>query len=200
MEKLGFQKEDWTAKITLRPYQVSDLDDFLEWANDNEVIRTSRLRHFTSREDALTYLKEVAIPDPWYKAVCLEGRPVGFVLFSQIGPGSARCRGTLSVALGRKYWGKGIITTALNMLVSAVLEEFPDVERVEAFTLVDNKAMQRVLAKLGFQKEGKLRKYLVIHGKVSDVFMYSLLRSEYLPRPASSTVSNVPLLELEGDS
>ncbi|GKV42439.1 hypothetical protein SLEP1_g49844 [Rubroshorea leprosula] len=86
------------------------------------------------------------------------------------------------------------------MLVSAVLEEFPDVERVEAFTLVDNKAMQRVLAKLGFQKEGKLRKYLVIDGKVSDVFMYSLLRSEYLPLSSSSTVSNVPLLELEGDS
>ncbi|OMO85661.1 hypothetical protein COLO4_21502 [Corchorus olitorius] len=27
------------GEITLRPYELSDIDEFLEWANDEEVIR-----------------------------------------------------------------------------------------------------------------------------------------------------------------
>ena len=49
-------------EIKLRPYQFSDMDEFMELACNDQVIRMSRLRYYTSREDALDYLKEVAIP------------------------------------------------------------------------------------------------------------------------------------------
>ena len=48
--------------IKLRPYQFSDMDEFMELACNDQVIRMSRLSNYTSSEDALDYLKEVAIP------------------------------------------------------------------------------------------------------------------------------------------
>ena len=168
-------------EIKLRPYQLSDVDDFMEWACDDEVIRTSRLRHYTSREDALDYLKEVALPHPWYRAICLEDRPIGFIC---VKPGSSneRCRGQISYALGSKYWGKGITTMAVKMVISSVFEfkEFSDIERLEGFVDVDNKASQRVMEKTGFQKEGVLRKYILVKGKIIDVIMYSFLKTDQI--------------------
>ena len=49
-------------EIKLRPYQFSDVDGFVELAFNNQVICMSRLSNYTSSEDALDYLKEVAIP------------------------------------------------------------------------------------------------------------------------------------------
>ena len=49
-------------EIKLRPYQFSDVDEFMELACNDQVIRMSRLSNYTSSEDALDYLKEVAIP------------------------------------------------------------------------------------------------------------------------------------------
>ncbi|OMO85665.1 hypothetical protein COLO4_21506 [Corchorus olitorius] len=69
------------GEIILRPYELSDIDEFMEWANDEEVSRLSRLEHFNSREDAMCYLKEVAMPHPYYRAICLDGRPIGFIAF-----------------------------------------------------------------------------------------------------------------------
>ena len=59
-------------EIKLHPYQFSNVDEFMELACNNQVICTSRLRHYTSREDALDYLKEVANPHSWYKAIWVE--------------------------------------------------------------------------------------------------------------------------------
>ncbi|OMO85662.1 hypothetical protein COLO4_21503 [Corchorus olitorius] len=165
------------GEITLRPYEVFDIDEFLEWANDEEVIRLSRLEHFNSREDALCYFKEVVIPHPCYRAICLDGRPIGFIFFEP-GSGKTRCRGLIGYALGAKYWGQGITTKAVKMLTSAVFKEFPEIERVEAFVAVENKASERVLEKAGFQKEGILRKWIVLNGKTTDVSMFGLLSTD----------------------
>ncbi|OMO85664.1 hypothetical protein COLO4_21505 [Corchorus olitorius] len=162
------------GEITLRAYEVSDIDEFLEWANDEEVSRLSRLEHFNSREDALCYFKEVVIPHPCYRAICLDGRPIGFVAFE---PGSDkhRCKGVIGYALGSKYWGQGITTKAVKMLISAVFKEFPDIMRVEATVDVENKASARVLEKAGFQKEGILKKWIVYKGKITDVSIWAFI-------------------------
>ncbi|KAL5852748.1 hypothetical protein ACOSQ3_007866 [Xanthoceras sorbifolium] len=148
-------------EITLRPYQLSDVHDFMEWANDDEVILTSRLRHYTSMEDAMSYLQDEAIPHPWYRAICLDGHPVGFI---SVKPGSAddeRCKGLMSYALGPRHHHK-----------------FPDMQRLQAIVDVDNKASDRVLEKAGFIKEGVFRKYVVVKGKTIDAAVYSLLSSD----------------------
>ena len=133
------------------------------------VTRSCRLRHHSSKDDASNYPKE--------DAICLGGRPIGFI---SIMPGSSmgKCRGTISYALGSKYWGWGITTLAVKRAVSSAFEEFPDLERIEGIVDVNNKASQRALEKAGFLKEGVLRKYLCINEETIDFAMYSLLSTD----------------------
>ncbi|MCD7462965.1 hypothetical protein HAX54_049689 [Datura stramonium] len=90
------------------------------------------------------------------------------------------CRAELGFVLAYNYWGKGIVTRAVKMVVSAVFSEWPDLERLEAFVDVDNKGSQRVLEKAGFLREGILRKYMVFKGKSRDLVIFSFLRTDSL--------------------
>ena len=60
-----------------------------------------------------------------------------------------------------KVLGQGIATAALKMAVPNVFKEFPGLARLEAFLEVENQGSQKVLDKIGFLKEGLLRKYQV---------------------------------------
>ena len=51
-----------SSRLSLRPFKLSDVDDFLKWASDDRVTRYLRWDSITSREEALTYLEKVAIP------------------------------------------------------------------------------------------------------------------------------------------
>lgn len=51
--------------------------------------------------------------------------------------------------------------------------------RLEAEIVQGNLIQQRVLEKLGFQREGTLRQRLLRGGKYYDVFLYGLLRCDY---------------------
>ncbi|KAK2647047.1 hypothetical protein Ddye_022242 [Dipteronia dyeriana] len=50
------------TEITLRPYQLSDVDDFMEWENDDKVIRSSRIWHYTTNEDVISRMSPYPIP------------------------------------------------------------------------------------------------------------------------------------------
>ncbi|KAF3951829.1 hypothetical protein CMV_022562 [Castanea mollissima] len=168
-----------SSRLSLRPFKLSDVDDFLKWASDDRVTRYLRWDSITSREEALTYLEKVAIPHPWRRSICLDDRSIGYV---SIRPESHddRCRAYISYAVGTDYWGQGIVTTALKIAVSKVFKEFPDLVRIEAMVEVENKGSQKVLEKVGFLKEGLLRKYGFCKGEIRDMFIYSFLVTDSL--------------------
>nr|DAD37990.1 TPA_asm: hypothetical protein HUJ06_008631 [Nelumbo nucifera] len=64
------------------------------------------------------------------------------------------------------------------MVVSSVFHDFPDLERLEALIDSENLRSQRVLEKVGFTREGILRKYLIVKGSTRDVVVYSLLSTD----------------------
>lgn len=43
------------------------------------------------------------------------------------------------------YWGKGIATRAVKMVSNTTFDEWPHLDRLEAFSEVDNLASQKVL-------------------------------------------------------
>jgi ribosomal-protein-alanine N-acetyltransferase len=51
--------------------------------------------------------------------------------------------------------------------------------RIEARTMLDNIASQKLLEKVGFKKEGILRGYRIIRGEPIDVVLYSITRNDY---------------------
>lgn len=74
--------------------------------------------------------------------------------------------------------GKGYCTEAAQLMVD-YLSLSKDVARIQATTHVKNVASQKVLEKVGFRKEGVLRKSLSIRGEWADTVFLSTLREEW---------------------
>ncbi|XP_058086417.1 uncharacterized protein LOC131233647 [Magnolia sinica] len=168
------------TQISLRVFDISeDFDDFMVWATDSKAARFCSWEPYTSKEDALNYLKETVVSHPWFRAICLGNRPIGAI---SVAPGSDnnRCRGELGYVLASKYWGQGIATRAVKMVIDSIFVEWPHLERLEALVDVENPGSQRVLEKAGFLREGVLRKYVIRKGKTRDVVMYSFLSTDSL--------------------
>lgn len=169
--------------ITLRKYQLSDVDSFMKWACDQEVLPHTSLQlwinHNSSKEDILSYLTQVVIAHPWYRAICLDGRPIGSICIEPAGTAEPhRGRATLSCALGRQYWSRGVATIAARKALSDAFKELPYLNRIQAFVLLTNRASQRALEKLGFLKEGVLRNYFTLNGQGFDYIAYSFLSNQ----------------------
>lgn len=70
---------DEFSDISLRPLDLSDIDDFMVWATDAEVARFCSWEPYSNKEDALNYIKNSVLPHPWFRAICLNNRPIGAV-------------------------------------------------------------------------------------------------------------------------
>jgi ribosomal-protein-alanine N-acetyltransferase len=81
------------------------------------------------------------------------------------------------------YWidgnaqGRGLATRAVGEIVRFAFDEL-GLHRVEAGTLVDNVASQRVLEKNGFTRIGIARKYLLIAGEWRDHILFERLADD----------------------
>ncbi len=99
--------------------------------------------------------------------------PIGTVCFSNIQHGAfEKC--TLGYKLGRDYCHCGYMHEALSLLVPLIMKNI-HLHRMEAYVQPDNFPSIRLLAKLGFTKEGYLREYAEIYGKWTDHLLFSYL-------------------------
>ena len=83
----------------------------------------------------------------------------------------------LGYYIAEEYWGKGIMTEAIKQICQYVFQK-SDILRIYAEPFASNEASCRVLEKAGFQYEGTLRNNAVKNGKVIDMKMYSILKTE----------------------
>lgn len=81
------------------------------------------------------------------------------------------------------YWirssraGRGLATAAVLLLRDWAFAH-TDLLRLEIVVDKDNVVSQRVAEKAGGQREGLLRKRLLVHGQARDAFLYALLRPD----------------------
>jgi RimJ/RimL family protein N-acetyltransferase len=73
---------------------------------------------------------------------------------------------------------KGYGTEAVQLMVDYLFLS-KDIVRIEATTNVGNKASQRVLEKVGFKREGTIRKLTFVRGVWTDHYLHSILREEW---------------------
>ncbi|KAM2984661.1 hypothetical protein FF2_010432 [Malus domestica] len=166
------------SRIALRPFRLSDADDVLSFGGDDQVTRVLRgFKTLTTEDEALNFIKNVCIPHPWRRSICIDDRSIGFVTMFP-GSGDDRHKADMGYALAARYWGQGITAKAVRIALSQVFKDYPDLVRLQSFVAVENKVSQRVLEKVGFQREGVLRKYLYLKGDIKDMVVYSFLSSD----------------------
>jgi ribosomal-protein-alanine N-acetyltransferase len=88
-------------------------------------------------------------------------------------------RAELGYILAKKYWKQGIMTEALEAIITFGFREMM-LHRIEAFLDPDNIASKLLLAKLGFREEGYLRERDFIRGSYKNSLIYSVLKNDYL--------------------
>lgn len=86
---------------------------------------------------------------------------------------------TIGYFLAEAYWGKGIATESLKILVRYLFKNV-EVNRIQAEVMPENNESKKVLTKNGFIKEGTLRQASLWSGKgVVDLEVYGLLYQDY---------------------
>ncbi|CAI9118438.1 OLC1v1020009C1 [Oldenlandia corymbosa var. corymbosa] len=183
-------KKELSETITLRPIELSDVDDLMVWFTDERVSQYCVWDTYTSKEQAIDYVKNMAIPHPWLRVICVNNRAIGTISVTPKS-GNDQCRAELGYALGYSFWGKGIMKKAVDLVISTIFEEWPHLERLEAIVDVTNKGSQRVLDKSGFQREGVLRK-----DKMDESSSKSQSEADQVGKEESSKIITIRSLEL----
>lgn len=88
-------------------------------------------------------------------------------------------RGTAEIGywLAEPFWGKGIMTGAVEALVPVAFQQ-TDLVRIQAGIFADNPASMRVLEKAGFTREAVHRHAVTKRGVVMDEVMYVRFRDD----------------------
>lgn len=81
--------------------------------------------------------------------------------------------------IGQAYWGEGYATETLRALVDFGFRR-ANLNRIEGRHNAGNDASGRVMAKVGFEREGVWRQREIKDGALVDVVQYAMLREDYL--------------------
>lgn len=144
------------------------------------IFLRDRMPHPYALADAEAYLKECAQKDSDL-VLCIEaeGQVAGSI---GLHPGKdvTRLTAELGYWLAEPFWGRGIITAAVRVMVQYGFEQLP-LNRVEAYVFANNPASARVLEKAGFSFEGRLRRNVIKDGQILDSLVYARLRDDQRP-------------------
>ena len=166
--------------VTLRPLLASDLDYFDLWGTpeaDPFNFFGFRTPHRVRAHFAESGL--ISAESGMLLVVDADGRTVGDVGWhaEEYGPGPQSRAYNIGVRLLPERRGQGLGGPAQRQLADYLLATYP-VNRVEAFTDVENTAEQRALEKAGFTREGVLRGAQWRDGAFHDLVSYSFVRGD----------------------
>jgi RimJ/RimL family protein N-acetyltransferase len=179
-----------TARLRLRPPRLEDAEAVLAtWARDADAARYMTWTPHRTIDDTLVFLRSAQWAEqqghrPWLIERADDARVIGMIGLTIEGDGplidGARVpnRANVGYALGREYWGQGIMTEALREVIAVTLA-VPSMYRVYAYCDVENLASARVMEKAGMSFEGVLRRWGVHPNRSSeprDCLCYAAVR------------------------
>lgn len=86
-------------------------------------------------------------------------------------------RANMGYEIHPDQWGKGFATEAASKVISYGFDVL-NLMRIGAVVFPENSSSNKLLNRLGFQKEGTLRNYIFQNGKSFDTFVYSILNEK----------------------
>ncbi len=169
----------------LREKRDSDVEDFFNYYSDPEVNKFILCEIPKNLEEAkreVNYWRNVFYQnDGIYFAIAQKSsdRLVGSIGLTSYNSYQGRIE--ISYDLDKRYWRSGIMTKAVKALVKYGFEDFfGKINRIEAFVSTDNIPSKNLLLKCGFELEGILRQHRYHHQNYVDVFVFSLLRQDFV--------------------
>lgn len=163
--------------VWLRSLSMADADSLARYANNRNVWRNLRdvFPHPYTREDALSFIAMIEAGSQENAfAIATSSEAIGVIGF-HLEPDVLRRSAEVGYWLGEPFWGRGIMTRALNLICDHVFQNY-DVIRLSAPVFAWNPASARVLENAGFIREGVMRSAVYKDGEITDLLMYGKLR------------------------
>ena len=160
-----------SVRVRLRPLRVIDAPALADEANDAAVARTLRdyFPHPYSVDDALRFIERAAEGgEPVTQFVIEADGHLAGIMGAFVGEDVMRRNAEIGYWLGRRWWGRGIATAAVRLIVAYAFGTL-HVDRVYAEVFGNNAASVRVLEKAGFAEEYRLPAVIVKDGEVLDL-------------------------------
>ncbi len=174
-----------TPRVVVRPIVEADLAGLMAVNGDERVTQYLPYPAWKSADDARAWFERMQGLQATGTAIQFvivdraSGRPAGTCLVFRHDAGSERAE--IGYVLGRAHWRKGLMQEALTALIDAAFGPMK-LRRLEAEVNPANQASCRVLARLGFTKEGLLRQRWGSGADAHDVEAWGLLAHEWRNR------------------
>jgi len=163
--------------VNLRVVEKEDLLLVTEWFNNPELggeyfspIQRTRTEMEKSFESSPSEIRRFIIEKK-------DGTKIGFIQHFNVQNPMGKIV-EVGYALVQSERRKGYCSEATTLMVDYLFLS-KDIVRVQAYTNVRNVGSQKVLEKVGFKKEGIIRKSGFNRGKWEDECLYSILREEW---------------------
>ena len=164
-----------TERLLLRGFAPDDVEAVHAYAGDPEVCRYTDWGPNTPAQsqafiDDVCAASAVGELEPVTWAVTVAGDVVGAC--SVTVTSVEHRRGVMGYVVARAHWGRGYATEAAAGVLRFARADL-GLARVEATCRPGNVASQRVLQKIGMQREGLLRSHLLVRGRREDSLLFA---------------------------
>ncbi|RTL49336.1 MAG: GNAT family N-acetyltransferase [Sphingobacteriales bacterium] len=168
-----------TPRLLLRNWKNNDMEAFIEMNEDRDVMQYFPDILNAEQTKALYQRIQLHFQQNGFGLYAVQEKASGtFIGFSGLMVPSYKAYFTPCVEIGwrlrKQFWGKGYTTEATKL---CLLEAFTKLQlkKVYAFTSIHNSASEKVMLKLGMQKEGIFRHpNLPLHHYLSEHVLYSI--------------------------
>lgn len=170
-------------EIRLRPARPQDAQTLKRWRSEPSVrmhqpltdLTVAQLRSDVSSQRMADLYRSRGEKFQWIVEV--DGDAAGWitVVVSNWEHGLAE----VGYALSSSYQRRGVMVDALSQLLDELFDR-TTLDRIEARCAVNNEASQKVLDRIGFRFEGRLRGYFKLRGRRVDNYLYAVLRRDWL--------------------
>lgn len=137
-----------------------------------------------AHEDTIDFIRrtrrQLTENDGFQTAVVCEGVIGGVVGY--VGVDWQKRSTNIGYWLGEEHQGRGTMTLAVRALVDHALSEWR-LNRVEIRAAEENRPSRAIPERLGFRRDGTLRKAELVEGRYLDSVVYSMLAAEWYSAP-----------------
>lgn len=171
------------GEYMLRPYEDGDIETIPRYANNRKIWKnlTDSFPHPYTEQNAREWVAYTKThPQEINFAIAAPDGVIGGI---GVVPGTGVfCKsGSIGYWLGEPFWGKGLMTQAARAVTAHVFAQ-TDLARLSACVYETNPASMRVLEKVGYTFESRLRKAIFKDGALLDEMVYAMLRNEWEQR------------------
>ncbi|MCR4318212.1 MAG: GNAT family N-acetyltransferase [Planctomycetes bacterium] len=172
-----------TSRLILRPFELSDAADVQRLAGDYAIAEmTAHIPHpypeGAAAEWISTHRKDFDTCSGVALAITLKetGELLGAIGLMDI---QKEHQAEVGYWIGKPFCGNGYCTEAARAVIDFAFTTLGLI-RVHAHHMSKNPASGRVLLKAGMMHEGSRRKHMFRWGKLEDIEMYGILKTEFL--------------------